>query len=131
MTGNGGHEVDELWQRALASLSAAEKLLADGFADFAASRAYYATFYAASALLVAEGKRFSKHSAVIARIHQDYVKTGRLPTAIGKIITSLYDLRGIGDYGGVAHVKAPTAAAAIADARTFVEAIRPMVENPS
>jgi len=47
MMEDGVDEVGELWQRALSSVSAAEKLLAEGFADYAASRAYCAAFYAA------------------------------------------------------------------------------------
>jgi uncharacterized protein (UPF0332 family) len=51
-------EVVELWQRTQEALRATQTLLAAGFPDFAAARAYYAAFYAASALLLAEGKRF-------------------------------------------------------------------------
>lgn len=51
-------EFVELWQRAQEALRATNILLAAGFPDFAAARAYYAVFYAASALLLAEGKRF-------------------------------------------------------------------------
>ena len=48
-------EVVELWQRAQEALRATRTLLAAGFSDFAAARAYYVAFYAASALLLAEG----------------------------------------------------------------------------
>ena len=41
----------ELWQRAPEGLRATGTLLAAGFPDVAAVRAYYAAFYAASALL--------------------------------------------------------------------------------
>ncbi len=44
--------------------------------DFAASRAYYAVFYASSALLLKEGLEFGKHSGVIAAIHQKFIKIG-------------------------------------------------------
>jgi HEPN domain len=47
-------EIVELWQRAQEALRATGTLLAAGFPDFAAARAYYAAFYAASALLLAE-----------------------------------------------------------------------------
>ena len=120
-------EVAELWQRALDSLGASERLLADGYADFAASRAYYAAFYAASALLLSAGKRFSRHSGVIAHIHRHYVKAGRLPVEAGKTLDALSDLRHVGDYGGPVHVDAPTAERAIASARQFVEAVRPLL----
>jgi uncharacterized protein (UPF0332 family) len=116
-------QIPELCKRAADSLAAAENLLADGYPDFAASRAYYAAFYAASALLLCSGKAFSKHSAVIAHVQKDYVKTGRLPGHVGKIIAELFQLRDIADYGGAAHVQPSQAQKAISDARTFVDAI--------
>ena len=55
-------EVKANIERAEQAVSAAQKLLLDGYYDFAASRAYYAVFYAASALLLQEGLEFRKHS---------------------------------------------------------------------
>ena len=55
-------EIQANLQRAKQAVEAAKKLLSDGYYDFAASRAYYATFYAATALLLKEGMEFSKHS---------------------------------------------------------------------
>jgi len=37
---------------------------------FAVNRAYYACFYAASAILLQEGVRFKKHSGVRAAVHK-------------------------------------------------------------
>ena len=114
----GEREVRELWRRAEDSLSAAEKLVADGYADIAASRAYYAAFHAASALLLSkEGVTYTKHSAVLAHLHKEYIKTGRLPRDVGRIVNALYDIRHIGDYGGPAHVQSEQAEQAIEDAR--------------
>lgn len=42
----------------------------------ACNRAYYAMFYAASALLYAKGKTYGKHSAVLAAFRQLFIKTG-------------------------------------------------------
>jgi uncharacterized protein (UPF0332 family) len=53
-------------ERAEKSIQAAKELAASGFDDFAASRAYYAAFYAATAALLNEGMEFSRHSGVIA-----------------------------------------------------------------
>jgi uncharacterized protein (UPF0332 family) len=44
-------EIIELWQRTQEVLRATQTLIAAGFPDFAAARAYYAAFYAASTLL--------------------------------------------------------------------------------
>ena len=120
-------QIQDLWRRGAGSIGAAEMLLLGGYPDFAASRAYYATFYCASALLLSAGKRVRKHTGVISLIHKDYVKEGKLPTDIGRILDTLYDLRNLGDYGGSSHVDQVTAAEAIALAKRFVEALRPMV----
>ncbi|MBN1899928.1 HEPN domain-containing protein [Candidatus Sumerlaeota bacterium] len=49
------------------------------FFDFAASRAYYTAFYCATAVLLNDGLDFSKHSGVIASIHQRFVKISFIP----------------------------------------------------
>ena len=65
-------------ERAGQSIGAAKALASEGYHDFAASRAYYAAFYAATAVLLSEGLELSKHSGVIASIHQRFIKTGKL-----------------------------------------------------
>jgi HEPN domain-containing protein len=52
---------------------------------FAIYRAYYALFYAVSALLLEEGRRFSKHSGVRAAFNRDLVKPGRLSRKHGEL----------------------------------------------
>ena len=97
-------EIRANWQRAQESVKAAQLLLDSGLPDIAASRAYYAAFYAACALLLSEGKEFSKHTAVQAAIHKDFVRTGLLSQEDGRVYGWLFELRGIGDYGETAHV---------------------------
>jgi uncharacterized protein (UPF0332 family) len=89
-------KVKHLWPRALDSLAACDQMLASSFADFAASRAYYAAFYAASALLLSEGQEYSKHTGVISHLHSDFIRPGRLPAEMGKTLDALSDLRAVG-----------------------------------
>jgi len=117
----------DLWQRALDSLAVAGRDLSEGYCDLAASRAYYAAFHAASALLLVDEKRFAKHSGVIASVHRDYVKEGKLPTDAGKILSSLFYLRNIADYGGTNHVAPADAQRAVADAQRFLDLVRPLL----
>lgn len=51
-------EVEELLDKARRSIRTAEKILKDREVDFAGSRAYYAMFYVAEALLLDEDLRF-------------------------------------------------------------------------
>jgi len=62
-------------QEALASARAEE--VSHRFV-FAVNRAYYACFYAASAVLLLQGEKFVKHSGVRAALHKKLIKTGML-----------------------------------------------------
>ena len=52
--------------KARRNIRSARMLLADGDCDTAVSRAYFAMFYVAEALLLSKSLAYSKHSAVIA-----------------------------------------------------------------
>jgi len=60
--------------------------------------AYYACFYALSAVLFSDGKAFKKHSAVRGALHRDFVKTGRLDAEWGRFYDIIFDSRQRGDY---------------------------------
>ena len=114
-------------ERAQQSIQAAQELASKGYYDFAASRAYYAAFYAATAALINEGVESSKHSGVIASIHQRFVKTGKLDKERGQDLNWLFELRNVGDYGVIVHVLERDAERAIQAATRFLQAIRALV----
>lgn len=118
------HEMSANLDRATQSIQAAKELARKGYYDFAASRAYYAAFYGATAILLNEGLDFSKHSGVIASIHQRFVKTGKLSKEQGKDLNWLFEIRNVGDYGGVARVSRPQADRAIQAAEGFLQAVK-------
>jgi uncharacterized protein (UPF0332 family) len=122
-------EIQANWHRAQDSLAAAQVLLDTGHPDVAAARAYYAAFYAACALLLWQGKEFSKHTGVQAAIHKDFVNTGLLAEEHGRAFGRLFDLRGIGDYGETQHVAESEARQAVLSARMFVEACGQVLRN--
>lgn len=100
MTRQFAEEIAANLERAEQSIQAARQLESGLYYDFAAARAYYAAYYAATALLLNEGVEVSKHSGVIAAIHQRFVKTGKLDKTLGKSLNWLFELRSVGDYGG-------------------------------
>jgi len=116
-------------ERAQQSIQAARELAADGFYDFAASRAYYSAFYAATAALLSEGQEFRKHSGVIASVHQRLVKTGKLDKEQGKELNWLFELRNVGDYGVALHVSQQDAQRAIEVAENFLRVIRFLLQK--
>ena len=122
------NEIAANLDRAEASIQAAKELFEGGYYDFVASRAYYAAFYAATALLLSEELEFSKHSGVIASVHQRFVKTGKLDTQHGKDLNWLFELRSVGDYGAVIHVSQQDADRAIEVAESFLKAATSLIQ---
>ena len=112
-----------LWQRALDAIRVAKHDLVVS-ADAAASRAYYAAFYAVSARFALEGKTFARHSAVEAAVHRDLVKAGLWPKDLGERYSMLVELRSISDYGDVEHVSPQEAKDAIAAATAILDSVR-------
>jgi len=111
-------------QRAEINLKAAKELLEKEYFDIAAARAYYAAFYAASALLLSQDIDTNKHSGVIALIHQHFVKTGKLDKEQGKNLNWLFEIRGVGDYGVSVHVASGEAYLAVKVAEKFLESVK-------
>ena len=116
-------------ERAQTNLQVAQDLLDKGYYDVSASRAYYAAFYAASALLLNNGIDTSKHSGVIALIHQHFVKNGKLSKEQGRNLNWLFELRSVGDYGVSLHVNLDDAHRAVHIASDFFEAVRNLLSR--
>ncbi len=68
--------------------------------DYASAnnRAYYCIFHAMRAVLALDNEDYQKHSAVIARFSQKYIKTGIFPGEFGKLISNASLIRNRSDY---------------------------------
>ena len=122
-------EISSNLERADTNLQVASELFDKGYYDVAASRAYYAAFYAASALLLNEGIDTSKHSGVIALVHQHFVKSGKLSKDQGRNLNWLFELRSVGDYGVSLHVDQEDARRAVDTAKEFFEAVKKLLRR--
>ena len=111
------------------ALESAQSELRAGRDDFAVNRAYYAAFYAASAVLLAHGRHFVKHTGVRAAIHQTLVKPGLLDPRSGRIYERLFDARQRADYLALTETQADEAASMAAEASEFVAAIRTLIAS--
>ncbi len=85
-------------ERAREALDAASLLLQAGHLTAYVNRLYYACFYAVSALLVTRGISTSRHSHLRSLLHRDFVKTGLIPTELGRHFDRLFSNRQEGDY---------------------------------
>jgi uncharacterized protein (UPF0332 family) len=91
--------------------------------DARASRAYYAAFYAVSALFALQNKKFRKHSAIEAAVHRDLVHTGLWPKERGSDFSFLRGTRNRGDYDALDHVSRANADEDVAAARRILQAV--------
>jgi len=115
--------MEALLRKAARSVVSAERQLRDGDFDFAASRAYYAMFYAAEALLLNDGLTFKKHSAVIAAFAEHYTRTGRLAEHLHRFFIDAQNARLSGDYMSEIDISAQEVQAQIDHAREFVTTV--------
>jgi uncharacterized protein len=84
--------------KAKRNLTAVRVLLADGDYDMVVSRAYYIMFYAATAMMLQKGKRFKKHSALMAAFATDWVRTGEVEAEYQRYFNNAFDMRNRADY---------------------------------
>ncbi len=115
-------ETQKLLDKASRALRAAETLLNNGDADFAAGRAYYAMFYVAEALLHEKDLRSRKHSGVISLFGESFAKTGALDAKFHRWLLDAFDKRILADYGVEATLTRDDAAEMITQAREFLGA---------
>lgn len=115
--------VAERIAKAHESLQTARENEANGHHGFAASRAYYAMFYAAEAVLLQSGLQFKKHSAVHAHFNKLFVKTGVFPPSMFKALDAASQVRTVGDYG-ISPVAEKESERTISDADQFTAAVR-------
>jgi hypothetical protein len=110
------------WNNALEAIRMAHHGLAIS-PNGAANRAYYAAFYAVSAILSLEGVEYKKHKAVETAVHRDFVNTGKWNAELGRKYSDLFSLRLVGDYGNIERVSPEDAESAINDAVSILEAV--------
>lgn len=117
------------WAKAAESLNAARRELAAGDYALAVNRAYYALFYAVSALLLEEGHKFQKHSGVRAAFNREIIKAGRLPKHHGELYNRLFRDRLKGDYVAFAEFDRAYVERQIQGCEVFLADIRPMLRS--
>ncbi|MCL4516600.1 MAG: HEPN domain-containing protein [Firmicutes bacterium] len=96
----------------------------------AVSRAYYAMFYMASAVLRTKELEFSKHSAVIAAFGQHFVKTGLVPKNYQKLLLDAFDVRQRADDQILLGVSKEMAQSAYNASKSFVEGLKSWIVTP-
>jgi len=107
-------------QKAERKLEVARKLFDSEDYDDAISRAYYAVFHSAQALLLSERQKAETHKGVVTLFGLLFVKTGKFSKQLGKYLAKLKDDRESGDYEIFSFIDKDTAGISLKGAREFL-----------
>jgi uncharacterized protein (UPF0332 family) len=119
--------VDEL-QRAEMCLREARALSSVALPYGAASRAYYAVFHAARALLISIGIEAKTHKGMVSLLGDHFVRPGRLSAEMGRLVSRMQRDREDADYETGAVFTPDEVSRMIADAESFLATARTLVE---
>jgi uncharacterized protein (UPF0332 family) len=117
-------EVRRYLSKAEHALEVAEDLLKGGHAPDAASKIYYAMYYAAQAVLKAEGIDVIKHSAVESAFGYHFAKPGRIDPKFHRMLINARKVREIADYDIDEEIVEPVASLKIDEGRAFLAAMK-------
>ena len=115
--------------RAEEVLSTARSVQTLGDYYTANNRAYYCVFHTIRALLALDGEDYKKHSAVIAKFDQNYVKTGVFSADFSKIVHYASRIRNKSDYEDYYICTQSETEELIQDAARFLQAVRAYLET--
>ncbi|MFA6990403.1 MAG: HEPN domain-containing protein [Candidatus Gastranaerophilaceae bacterium] len=111
----------QLLNKSKDSLRGAFALFDSGLYAFAVSRAYYAMFYLAEAILLNEDFNYSKHSAVISAFGNNFIKTGKIPVQFHRYLIDGQSLRNIADYDVATTIEEDEAKTEIEHTQEFID----------
>jgi len=100
-----------------------------GYWRTVANRLYYATYYAASALLIKNGLTAHTHTGVINQFGLHFVAKGLISKEQGKLLKQLYELRQNGDYSDWFDIEEKDVKPLLQPAENFIKTIEDLINN--
>lgn len=131
MSPPGAASTQEELRLGVDALRAADALLAAGLPADAMSRAYYAAFHAARALLFSIGLEPRSHEAVKTLFAREFVKTGKVPAERSRDLAQLEALRLSSDYDPAFALGVDLVRLEVEKARRFVEQASALLLPPA
>ncbi|MBI3392997.1 MAG: HEPN domain-containing protein [Nitrospirae bacterium] len=120
-------KIDKLLEKSERNLRAAERLSEMGEHDDSISRAYYAMYHAALALLLTRGASPTTHAGVLVLLSKEFVRTGRLEKRYLEMISEAKELRESGDYEPFFTGSAKESRTVLKEARLFVDRVKELL----
>ncbi|MBI3756656.1 MAG: HEPN domain-containing protein [Deltaproteobacteria bacterium] len=115
--------IQHWWKMAEEALQSAKMEYEADLFHGAINRAYYAVFYAATALFVKRGLSFRKHAGVRSAVHRELVKKEILSVELGMLYDRLFEDRQHGDYMVLTEFEPDEVKEKVESASAFLKAI--------
>ncbi len=109
-------------ERAGAAFRAAEALLGLGLHADSISRAYYAAFHIARALLLSRGVEPRTHAGAVHQLNAEFIRPGLLSTSFNRLLAGLQRSREFADYDAAVAFSEDDARGELDAARAFESA---------
>ena len=106
-------------ERASAAFRAAEALLGLALYADSISRAYYAAFHVARALLLSRGIEPKTHAGAVHQLNAEFIRPGLLATSFNRLFAGLQRSREFADYDAAVTFSEEDARAELDAARAF------------
>jgi len=116
-------------KRAQEALDDAESDLEQERLNSAANRVYYATFYAATALLATRDLSSSRHSGVIGLFYRHFVQTGDFPSELAQHLGRAFEMRTNTDYKDFSFPDSVKVHEQYEHARSFVQKVEELLQT--
>lgn len=120
-------KIKKLLEKADRKLRTAERLSQMGEYDDALSRAYYAMYHAALALLLTKGTAPMTHAGLLILLSKQFVLTGKLEKRYFDMLSEAKELRESGDYEPFFVGTAKESNAVLQDAKAFIAKIKELL----
>lgn len=90
----------------------------------AVNRSYYSMFTIIQGLLLGENVFSKTHQGTMVKFHELFIKTGKLPIELGKMLNETFEKRQFGDYDIDAHISYEDAKKVLTNTELFIEKIK-------
>ena len=110
------------------TLAEVETHRTNGFYNTAVNRLYYACYYAATAILIANGIEVKSHDGVRMNLGKYIVQEGILTPELGRYFSRLFSKRSTGDYDDFFNHSIETVDELMPDAKLFIQTIKDWIE---
>ena len=113
---------------AVKTLGEIETLISLKYYNTAANRMYYACYYAACALLIANKINTKSHDGVRQMFSQHFIKTGVLPLQLSRTYSVLFKQRTSGDYDDMFDNTVDSVTELYPQAKEFISTVKAKVD---